>query len=234
MFVSDRSGTRDLFRILPNGKGVYNLTRTPGDDTEPAYNADGQWLAFTSARNGNRDIFRMTIAGRHVQALTTHPDIDMHAQWHGDTIYFLTARDGDFHFYEIAADGQEQPAILPPIEEPPQKSPDGTSLVSTTTPGDIYLIRFESADRTLRLTDDAEYDCCAAWNPTGEWIVFESDRSGNRDLYRIRPDGTGLAQITRHPASDRGAVWLPPVDKEWHPLVGILAFFGIVVWKLVR
>jgi Tol biopolymer transport system component len=41
----------------------------------------------------------------------------------------------------------------------------------------------------------------------GQWLAFDSDRSGNMDIYKIRTDGTGLQQLTRNPADDFFPSW---------------------------
>jgi Tol biopolymer transport system component len=38
-------------------------------------------------------------------------------------------------------------------------------------------------------------------------IAFVSTRGGNSDIYVMRPDGSGLVNLTNHPASDRLPVW---------------------------
>ena len=47
------------------------------------------------------------------------------------------------------------------------------------------------------------------WSPDGQWIVFTSERNGSADLYRMRPDGSGLEQLTRDPAYDDQAAFSP-------------------------
>ena len=44
---------------------------------------------------------------------------------------------------------------------------------------------------------DIDYD--AAWSPDGASIVFTSERDGSADLYRVKPDGTGLERLTDSP-----------------------------------
>ena len=46
-------------------------------------------------------------------------------------------------------------------------------------------------------------------SPDGQWLAFDSDRSGNMDIYKMRIDGTGLQQLTRNPADDFGGSWSP-------------------------
>lgn len=41
----------------------------------------------------------------------------------------------------------------------------------------------------------------ATASPTG-WILFESERSGNLDIYRVHPDGSDLLQLTTDIAPD--------------------------------
>lgn len=40
-------------------------------------------------------------------------------------------------------------------------------------------------------------------------IVFDSDRDANLEIYRMAPDGSGLVNLTNHPADDTEPVWSP-------------------------
>ncbi len=40
-------------------------------------------------------------------------------------------------------------------------------------------------------------------------IAFVSERDGNREIYLIQPDGTGLTQLTDHPKVDSDPAWSP-------------------------
>jgi eukaryotic-like serine/threonine-protein kinase len=46
-------------------------------------------------------------------------------------------------------------------------------------------------------------------SPDGNWLAFDSDRSGNMDIYKMRVDGTGLQQLTRSPGDDFHPTWSP-------------------------
>ncbi len=47
------------------------------------------------------------------------------------------------------------------------------------------------------------------WSPDGEWIAFHSYRDGNFHIWRIRPDGTGLEQLTKGLFDHREPYWGP-------------------------
>ena len=46
-------------------------------------------------------------------------------------------------------------------------------------------------------------------SPDGSRLVFESNRSGNWDIYTMKPDGTELVRLTDNPAADVGPIWSP-------------------------
>jgi TolB protein len=54
-------------------------------------------------------------------------------------------------------------------------------------------------------TSDLDYD--PAWSPDGGWIAFTSERNGSADLYRMKPDGTGIERLTDSPAYDDQAAF---------------------------
>ena len=50
--------------------------------------------------------------------------------------------------------------------------------------------------RNLRLLTQGKWtDTMADWSPAAEWIVFASDRDGQFEIWRIKPDGSGLQKI---------------------------------------
>ena len=64
-----------------------------------------------------------------------------------------------------------------------------------------------SSERPLLGLGELDYD--PVWSPDGGSIVFTSDRTGSADLYRVKPDGTGLERRTDSPAYDDQAVFSP-------------------------
>ncbi len=73
-------------------------------------------------------------------------------------------------------------------------------------PGQIGLFAANADgtnERPLVSPADADYD--AAWAPDGASIVFTSERNGSADLYRVKPDGTGLERLTDSPRPRRSS-----------------------------
>lgn len=96
----------------------------------------------------------------------------------------------------------------------PSWSPDGSQLVYSrqspfTGTGPLFTIRRDGSAPT-RITSASGVNENPSWSPDGQLIAFVSDRSGNHDLWVVRPDGTGLQQLTDTPDIQEG-------NPDWSP-----------------
>ena len=73
--------------------------------------------------------------------------------------------------------------------------------------GLFVAARDGSSEHPLLGTHDMDYD--PVWAPDGQSIVFTSDREGSGDLFRVKPDGSGLERLTDDPAYDDQAAFSP-------------------------
>lgn len=64
-----------------------------------------------------------------------------------------------------------------------------------------------------QLTDEPGYDAEATLSPDGSLIVFTSTRSGDLELWTMKPDGTDLKQVTNSLGYDGGAFFSPDGKK---------------------
>ena len=70
----------------------------------------------------------------------------------------------------------------------------------------VFIADADGADARA-LVPDWGLEYSPAFSPDGQWVVFTAEPHGQADLYRIRPDGTGLEQLTDHAAfDDQGAL----------------------------
>ena len=61
--------------------------------------------------------------------------------------------------------------------------------------------------RTLVAGFERDYNASISFD--GQWVVFTSERNGSADIFRVRPDGIGLEQLTDDPAYDDQAALSP-------------------------
>src|SRR5437879_9571458 len=99
----------DVYVMNADGRGIVQLTNTPGSDNQPAWSPDGSKIAFTSVRDGNHEIYVMNaVDGSGVVRLTTDPSYDDHPAWSpdGSKIAFASNRTWKSQIYVMnATDG---------------------------------------------------------------------------------------------------------------------------------
>jgi Tol biopolymer transport system component len=60
-----------------------------------------------------------------------------------------------------------------------------------------------------RLTDSPGNDRSPSWSTDGRWVVFETDRDGNSEVYGVGLDGTGPVNLSNDEAIDWAPAWAP-------------------------
>ena len=73
---------------------------------------------------------------------------------------------------------------------------------------DIYLMNPDGSEQ-VNITNHRADDVSPIWSPTGEHILFVSDRDGPRDLYLMDPDGSNVRRVFGKSATRRGPAWGP-------------------------
>lgn len=77
---------------------------------------------------------------------------------------------------------------------------------------EIFSARLDGSD-LVRLTNSPGYDAECSYSPSGDQILFVSDRDGDPDIYVMAADGTNVRQVTNEPGYDGGPFFSP--DGNW-------------------
>ena len=88
---------------------------------------------------------------------------------------------------------------------------------------EIHIMNPDGSEQ-VNLTQHRANDVGAVWSPTGEQILFVSDRGGNRivfdrDLYLMDPDGSNVRRVFKREASRHSPTWSPDGTQIAYELV---------------
>jgi TolB protein len=211
----------DIYVMRPDGSDRRRLTTDPAYDDIPMFSPDGKRIAFVSSRSGALQIWLMNADGSDQHQLTRSAGTNYFPTWSpdGSRIAFRSDRDGNPEIYSMRADGSDVQRLTDDaaIEFSPNWGPDGrivfVSNKNTGGKASLWVMDGDGSDQH-RLTprDFVWNETSPVWSPDGKRVLFQADRDvpvGNRELYVMNADATGLKRLTRYIGQDNWPTWSP-------------------------
>lgn len=215
---------REIWVYFKTGKRV--VIGAPGEASSPAWHPDAQRLAYdfrpvgvstseiwlaaddgSSRRQVTRDgagshaSLAWSPEGKRLAYVTRDYRTGNNGVWvlnleTGTPVSLLTSNFDYFSDLAWSPDGRE----LLVVSGVPGAAPRST-LKLIDVAGKVATDLLPKAEK--RVNDHPR------WSPDGQLIAFSSDRSGARQIWLVRPDGTGLRQLTSGEEPKDFPVWSP-------------------------
>ena len=205
----DRAGEAEPLDVPVREYGAYGT---------PRISPDGMRVALDNFSGGSSDIWVWDFAGKTMTRLTFAPEADIYPHWtpDGQHIVFSSQRGGRFNLFRTAANGTGSPESLADADVEQlvnAVTPDGKSAIAHALvperSADLIVVSLTGDPQTESLisTEFAERD--AALSPDGKWVAFESNMSGQTEVYvRPFPDvEAGQWQVST--SGGRDPAWAP-------------------------
>jgi TolB protein len=111
LFISNRTGKQQLWRMNMNGGDAEMLTSGVGEVSNPSWRPDGQMIAFAWTQGyelGGFNIFIMDVANRKPLQLTKDSGVNENPWWAPDGLHiaYSSKRGNATQIYTMTADGQ--------------------------------------------------------------------------------------------------------------------------------
>jgi Tol biopolymer transport system component len=213
--VAQPGSRRAIWTVPVDGGPPVTVVDDAFYNWSPAWSPDGGFLYFASNRGGTMNLWRVAVEESSGRVLSPPQPITTSSEWSAlpslarDGQRLIYATESNRSFVELVPFNPETAQVDGPPALAYQGarailscdvSPDGTWLaLGTSSPAeDLLLIRPDGGD-LRELTNDLARDRTPHWSPDGSRILFASNRSGKYEAWTIRPDGSGLTQITHLP-----------------------------------
>jgi Tol biopolymer transport system component len=211
-------------RKLRDTNEPYALSWSPNDD-RLAFVEGNLLFVYSGVQFGNIAPSTVWVVGRDGNGATLltdslHQSVSPVWSADGDGVFYVSnARGGRDLYYQrlrgTSADGLAQ-RLTSGLKIHGIAATAGNRIAysSWTTNVGIWSLPFprsgpvsvSTAHPIMSTTESIEV---VRLSPDGQWLTFDSDRSGNMDVYKMRVDGTGIEQVTRDPADDFRPSWSP-------------------------
>jgi len=225
-FIKDGESLSDVYLIPSNGGWPSRISTERGlvaywDDEVPQWSPDSKWIAFTMKEHIHIVPASVPIEGNGLpKKITDFASSAYTPKWMPDSRglivgvereqadqLLLTDRDGSWPRALTTDAGGDH--------WDPQPSPDGKYVAFVYRPFDdlnrLDLRVIELAGGKISLVHGLPKvrAWMPRWSPDSQWIGFISQEAGHDDLWLVKPDGSGLRQLTKAGCDFAEFAWAP-------------------------
>jgi serine/threonine protein kinase len=182
--VPPGSGQRVVWTLPAEGGEPVRVTAESANNWNnwsPAWSPEGDYLYFASDRGGSMNLWRVPIDEATGKTRGEPEPVTTSSQWNGA---LRLSKDGRRIIYAAF----EERSVLEKVP----LDPAGARTVGVPS----------------TITQSSQAVNLGAVSPNGVWIAYRT-RAPQEDLFLVKPDGSGLLQLTHDTAKDRGPAWLP-------------------------
>jgi len=231
----EKNDNADIYVKLVGAGVPLRLTTDPGDDLSPSWSPDGRFIAFVRLSKGGDGYYLVPALGGPERKLAdSHKDSEWgnYLDWSPDGKFLavadrMSAQD-QLRLLLISVESGEKKVVASPPDPfvaSARFSPDGKFLAYVAGAGflaqDIFLVPV-SGGEAKRLTLDKRRVLGLAWTPSGNEILFSSDRGGLYSLWRVPvPGGTpepvgSVGEDAYQPTVSRQGNRLAYLHEKWN------------------
>jgi len=222
----------DIWTINADGSGLMELThgeggggggkvctifecvlRTSGD-SQPAWSPNGSEIAILRTRlldPRGSEIHLIDLLGNAVQ-LTNGLDVGS-PSWSPDGLRIAFTGSNVGIIYVVGRDGLGLTEFQTNLQIAGVAwSPDGETIAFWTIGGSVesHIYLFDIATSAVtRLTQPGSSNVNLSWSPDGSQAVFQSNRSGLYQIYRVEADGSDVTRLSDIPGIASDPAWSP-------------------------
>lgn len=200
-FVAEDEGEKGIYVMDWDGLRPKKLGLKGRLVLAPHWSADGLKLVYSSERNRQWGIYLLDFDKMIEKRIFVSPGTNIAGDFFpkADAVTFSSTKDGTPDIYAMVLKDLTFRKLTSTqgIEVSPSVSPDGSRIAFVSDRGgspQIYVMHADGSD-VRRVTFEGSYNTSPSWSPSGDRLVF-SCRRGKNQVCIVKPDGTGLVQLT--------------------------------------
>jgi Tol biopolymer transport system component/C-terminal processing protease CtpA/Prc len=190
------SVTRDIWLMDVKANTYRKISSFEGEDREPVFSSDDQFVYYLSEKNGNQNIYKTPVNKTAEQSMTSFKTNPVrHLSISKDNLLcftqngeIYTLKDGGqakkvaIQIYNDGRAGVEKNVSINGNVTQFELSPNGKEIAFVTR-GEIFVTSVEGG-QTKRITNTPQQERMVQWSPDSRSLVYAAERNDSWDIYK--------------------------------------------------
>lgn len=227
-FEASYVGPRRIWVADAAGRNPRQITTDASEAVHhilPRWSPDGRLLAYQNIEKTKLDIHVVDVASGKITKLTDDLVRDADPVWLPSSrdVLFSSARGGGWNLWRVAVNADGTPASAPrqvttgagqDMQAAPAADGKSVAFVTLNQNADLWLLPVDPATGTAtgaatELIATTREDSRAAWSPDGKLVAFNSDRTGDMNVFVYSIADRATRPLTKGAGGDYQASWSP-------------------------